>query len=125
MYLSTKTNLRGVSFQGILQILVTMVLLLPPLLAAADEDPCREEGIYVRNLTGINIWYTRDGGPCTIWSDDHILKIKPEETLLIYRDMICQTEYCPKNPTYDDYKSLDADLNCRVRILPSCNLSDM
>ena len=73
----------------------------------------------------VDVWYTRNGGPCTIWSDSHILIMKPEDTLIIYRDMTCGTEYCSKNPTYDVYKSLDANQNCRVRILPQCNLSDM
>jgi hypothetical protein len=100
-------------------------LTLFPVLALADEDPCRETGIYIGNQTTINVWYTRDGGPCTIWNHDHILIMKPEDILIIYRDTTCETEYCPRNPTYDVYKSLDEDGNCRVRILPNCGLSDM
>jgi hypothetical protein len=53
------------------------------------------------------------------------LIMKPEETLIIYRDMTCKTEYCSKNPTYDVYESFDANQNCRVRILSDCTLSDM
>jgi len=53
------------------------------------------------------------------------LIIKLEDTLIIYRDMTCKTGYCSKNPTYDVYKSFDANQNCRVRILPDCTLSDM
>ena len=112
-------------FQKILSTLAVIALTLIPLLALADEDTCREMGIYIGNQTMLNVWYTRNGGPCTIWVEGHILIIKPEDTLIIYRDMICKTEYCSKNPTYDVYKSLDANQNCRVRILPECNVSDM
>jgi len=100
-------------------------LTLFPVLTSADEDSCREKGIYIGNQTTRHVWYTRNGGPCTIWNDGHILIMKPEDTLIIYRDMTCETEYCSKNPTYDVYKSLDADQDCRVRILPNCTLSDM
>ena len=104
---------------------MVVALTLFPVLTTADEDSCREKGIYIGNQTTRNVWYTRNGGPCTIWSDDRILIMKPEDTLIIYRDMTCETEYCSKNPTYDVYKSLDADRDCRVRILPNCTLSDM
>lgn len=125
MCLSTRIPIKRIRFRRTLPALVVIALLYAPGLTLAEEDSCREAGIHVRNRTGINVWYTRNGGPCTIWNDDHILIIKPEETLNIYRDMICTTEYCPKHPTYEDYKSLDTDQNCRVRILPNCNLSDM
>jgi hypothetical protein len=112
-------------FQKILSALAVIALTLIPLLALADEDTCRETGIYIGNQTMLDVWYSRNGGPCTIWVHGHILIIKPEDTLIIYRDMICKTEYCSKNPTYDVYKSFDANQNCRVRILPDCTLSDM
>jgi hypothetical protein len=112
-------------FQKILSVLAVIALTLIPLLALADEDTCRETGIYIGNQTMLNLWYTRNGGACTILAHGHLLIIKPEDTLIIYRDMICKTEYCSKNPTYDVYKSFDANQNCRVRILPECNVSDM
>ena len=111
--------------QGMVPALMVIALTLFPVLASTEEDACREKGIYIGNQTTINLWYTRNGGPCTIWSDRHILIMKPEDTIIIYRDMICKTEYCSQNPTYDVYKSLDVDQNCRVKILPNCNLSDM
>ena len=112
-------------FQKVLSTLAVIALILIPLLAWADEDTCRETGIYIGNQTMLNVWYTRNGGPCTIWVEAHILIAKSEDTLIIYRDMTCKTDYCSKNPTYDVYKSLDANQNCRVRILPGCTLSDM
>jgi hypothetical protein len=108
----------------ILSTLAVIALTLIPLLALADEVTCRETGIYIANQT-MDLWYTRNGGACTIFATGHLIIIKPEDTLIIYRDMICKTEYCSKNPTYNDYKFLDANQNCRVRILPECNVSDM
>ena len=112
-------------FQKMLPVLIAMTFTLSPLLALAEEDLCQGTGIYIGNQTGLELWYTRNGGDCTIWTHHHILIMKPEDTLIIYRDMTCKTEYCSKNPTYDVYKSLDANQNCRVRILPNCTLSDM
>ncbi len=112
-------------FQKILSTLAVIALTLIPLLALADEDTCRETGIYIGNQSMINLWYIRNGGACAIFATGHLIIIKPEDTLIIYRDTICETEYCSNNPTYNDYKFLDANQNCRVRILPKCNVSDM
>jgi hypothetical protein len=122
---STRFIVKRILLQGILSLCMVITMLLFPLLSAADKDPCAAMGIYIGNQTTIDVWYARNGGPCTFWAHDHILILKPEETLLIYRDMTCQTLYCSKNPTYDDYQTLDANQNCRVRILPDCSLSDM
>ena len=111
-------------FQKLLSTLAVIALTLIPLLALAGEDTCRETGIYIGNQT-MDLWYTRNGGACTIFVTGHLIIIKPADTLIIYRDMICKTEYCSKNPTYNDYKFLDANRNCRVRILPECDVSDM
>ena len=117
---STRFIAKRIPFRGVVPALMIIALALFPLLASAGEDPCRQMGIYIGNQTMLNVWYTRNGGPCTVWDDGHILIIKPEDTLIIYRDTTCKTEYCSKNPTYDVYKSFDANQNCRVRILPDC-----
>jgi hypothetical protein len=122
---STRFIVKRIQFQGMISAFMVIALILFPLLASADEDPCREMGICIGNQTVHNVWYTRNGGPCTIWGRGHILIIKPEDTLIIYRDMLCKIEYCYKNPTYDVCKSFDANQNCRVRMLPDCTLSDM
>ena len=122
---STRLILKRIPFQGMIRALMIIALTLFPLLASAGEDPCREMGIYIGNQTTLDVWYTRNSGPCTIWSHGHILIMKPEDALIIYSDMTCKTEYCSKNPTYDVYESFDANQNCRVRILPDCTLSDM
>ena len=122
---STRFIAKRIPFRGVVPALMIIALALFPLLASAGEDPCRQMGIYIGNQTMLNLWYTRNGGPCTICVEAHIFSIKSEDTLIIYRDMTCKTEYCSKNPTYDVYKSFDANQNCRVRILPDCTLSDM
>ena len=122
---STRFIVKRIPYQGVVPALMIIALALFPLLASAGEDPCRQMGIYIGNQTMLNLWYTRNGGPCTICVEAHIFSIKSEDTLIIYRDMTCKTEYCSKNPTYDVYKSFDANENCRVRILPDCTLSDM
>jgi len=116
---------RRILFQEIPSALVVIALTLIPLLALANEDTCRETGIHIGNQTMVDLWYTRNGGACTILAHGHLIIIKPKDTLIFYRDMICETEYCPKKPSYDYYKHLDADQNCRVKILPGCNFSDM
>jgi len=119
--------IKKISFQRMVPalILIVIALTLLPLFASADEDSCREVGIYIGNQTTLDVWYTRNGGPCTLWRHGHLLTIKPEDTLILYSDIACKKEYCPNNPTYDVYKSVDANQNCRVRILPDCTLSDM
>jgi hypothetical protein len=121
---STRFIVKRIQFKGMVPAFMVIALTLFPLLVSADEDPCREMGIYIGNQT-MDLWYTRNGGACTIFATGHLIIIKPEDTLIIYRDMICKTEYCSNNPTYNDYKFFDANQNCRVRILPECNFSDM
>jgi len=124
VFASTRFIVKRIQFKGMVPAFMVIALTLFPLLVSADEDPCREMGIYIGNQT-MDLWYTRNGGACTLFATGHLIIIKPEDTLIIYRDMICKTEYCSNNPTFNDYKFLDANQNCRVRILPECNFSDM
>ncbi len=112
-------------FQKMVPVLIAIAFTSSPLLALAEEDPCQGPGIYIGNQTGLDLWYTRNGVDCTLWAHHHILMIGPKDKLVIFKDLICKTEYCPNNPPYQVYKSLDANQNCRVRILPQCTLSDM
>ena len=116
---------KRIPYQRMVPALMVIFLTFFPVWALSDEDACREIGIYIGNQAMLDVWYIRNGGPCTIWNHGHILIMKPEDRLIIYSDMTCKTEYCSKNSTYDDYKSLDANQNCQVRILPDCTLSDM
>jgi hypothetical protein len=105
--------------------LFVAVLFVEASYGVAADDPCSQSGIVIRNATMLNLWYKKNDGVCSIWIHEHRFTIRPEDTMKIYSDMDCKTLYCPKNPTYKDYKSLDANDSCGVRILPNCNLSDM
>ncbi len=91
---------------------------------AVDEDPCKDQGITVKNLSFKDIWYKRQGGSCIILKRNYFFSIKPEEEIRLFSDMVCETPYCPAC-TYPDYKSYDANGDCRVKILPENTLSDM
>ncbi|MCL5023490.1 MAG: hypothetical protein M1497_09025 [Nitrospirae bacterium] len=107
--------------------LLFLVLAFSAVVSAGDKktDPCADEGILVKNLTMLNLWYRNNGGACTIWIHDHILRIKPRGTVEIFSDLICKTAYCSPTPTYKDYKARDTNEDCGVKILPFCRLSDM
>jgi hypothetical protein len=109
----------GISFT----FLIFAIFAVP--LSAAEKDFCGREGIIVKNMTMIDLWYRKDGGNCTIWIHNHIFRIKPKDIVEIFSDLTCKKKYCKNNPTYRDYKSSDANGGCGVRILPDCNLSDM
>jgi hypothetical protein len=112
-------------FSGVLATFLIFMLYAVPVFAAQEEDQCREDGITVRNATMLDLWYKRNDGECLIWIHEHLFTIKSEDSIDIYSDMNCKTLYCTDNPTYKKYKSADADGNCRVKILPACNISDM
>jgi len=125
MSLSTRSTGGRITFRKTVFALVVIAIALFPLGVFADEESCHEMIIAVGNQTTRDVWYTRNNGPCTLWARAHLLMIKPDDTLILYRDMTCSTEYCPTNLTYDVLKSFDTNQNCRVRILPNCTLSDM
>lgn len=92
---------------------------------AEPKDPYREAGLIVKKLTTRDLWYKHKDGACYIWVKDHILVIKPGDTIGIFSDLTCETNYCKDKPAYKDYKATDRNGDCRVRILPDCRLSDM
>jgi hypothetical protein len=108
-----------------LSVLFFAVLSVGVSYTAADDDPCSANGIIVRNATMLDLWYKKSNGACSILIHEHLFAIRPGESVTLYSDMECRTLYCPENPSYKEYKSLDANGNCEVRILPNCNLSDM
>jgi hypothetical protein len=91
---------------------------------AVDEDPCKDQGITVRNLSFKDIWYKREGGSCTIVKRNYSFTIKPGEEMRLFSDSVCETPYCPEC-TYTYFKSYDANGNCRVKILLDDTISDM
>jgi hypothetical protein len=109
----------------VLTLAFIIILIVAPLSAATEEDPCREQGIWVRNATMADLWYKQNDGECFIWIHEHLFTILPGDRIKVFSDLNCQTLYCATNPTYIDYKSADTTGNCRVKILPNCTLSDM
>ncbi len=100
-------------------------LVTTPLFAEQEVDNCAQKGIVVKNLTMLDLWYKRNGGDCIIWIHDHVVFIKPGDVIEIFSDLTCKTPYCSSNPSYKDYKALDKNGDCAVRILPDCNVTDM
>jgi len=92
---------------------------------AANDDPCSTSGITVRNATMLDLWYEKNGGACSILIHEHLFTIRPQDAVIIYSDMDCKTLYCPRNAAYRDYKMIDKNGDCQVRILPDCNLAGM
>ncbi len=95
------------------------------LLAVQRKDNCAREGIVVKNLTMLDLWYKKKGGDCSIWIHNHVIIIRPGDVMEIFSDMTCGTLYCESSPTYKDYKTVDINGDCKVRILPDCTLSDI
>ena len=112
-------------YVGALCTFLIFVLFAAPLFAATKKDTCAAEGMIVKNMTMLDLWYEKNGGECTIWVHDHILMIKPEDAIDIFSDLTCETFYCENNPAYKDYKSVDKNGDCGVKLLPDCTLSDM
>jgi len=114
---------RNLYLSIIIGFLISTIFTAP--LSAAAADPCAAEGIIVKNMTMLDLWYKKDNGDCFMWRRNHIFRITSEDRIKIFSNLTCETLYCRRNPTYGDYKFIDGDGNCAVRILPDCNLSDM
>jgi hypothetical protein len=112
-------------YSAVLATSLIFILSAAPLFAVTEEDPCELQGIMVRNTTMLDLWYKKKGGECSIWIHEHLFTINTGDSIEIFSDLNCQTLYCKNNPAYKDYKSVDTNGNCRVRILPDCNISDM
>lgn len=106
-------------------ILIIFVLWELPLFAETGEDPCKKNGVVVKNLAIVTLWYKKNNGDCTILKRNYMFEIKPGDTVEVFSDLVCETPYCGSPVNYSDYKSVDTDGNCRVRIFMGCTLSDM
>ncbi len=96
-----------------------------PSWSLSETDPCKETGIVVKNMDLKQLWYKKNGGDCFLWRRNYMFTINPEDTVGVYSDLTCETLYCGVEHTFQDYRTIDTNNNCRVRILPGCNLSDM
>jgi len=91
---------------------------------AEDGDPCKDQGIAVKNLALKEVWYQSKGGNCVLLKRRNAFTIKPGEEIGLFSDIVCKTPYCPAS-LYTDYKTYDVNGDCKVRILPHNTLSDM
>ena len=113
---------RGCCF-SVFIVIICLLYAVP--LSAIAKDRCGKDGIIVKNMTMLDLWYKKNSGSCTIWRKNHIFRTGPGDAVEIFSDLACSRFYCEDNPTYEKYKSLDVNGDCAVRILPICNLSDM
>ena len=124
MSLSTWSIGKRIGFWKTLFALMMIAMALSPLRVWAEDGSC-ETGIIVGNQTMRDLWIKGGDGRCHIWRKHGTLKVRPEVTVIVYHDTACQAEYCSMSISFDGLMSIDLDKNCRVRMLPDCNLSDM
>jgi hypothetical protein len=121
----TRSDMNGSLYLRLICALFLITLSAAPSFAAAKDDPCKEEGIIVKNLSTRDLWYRKDGGPCFYWDKNKTFVIRPGEKIEIFSDLVCRTNYCKDNPSYKDYRNVDSNGNCAVAIHPGCKISDM
>ncbi len=113
-------------YQGLVAVLTLSALALTPPQVSAQEDPCKSTGMFVNNSTDLDIWYRLNEGACHGWVHDSIrLNIKPGDGLHLYRDLTCQTSYCPETLTYQRLAARDANRDCTVLVMPDCDVGDL
>ena len=126
MYRLTQIVMRKGLFQGLVAVFVLGALALLPPQVSAQEDPCKSTGMFVNNSTDLDIWYKLNEGACHGWVHDSIrLNIKPGDRLNLYRDLTCQTPYCPETLTYQRFTARDANRDCTVLVMPDCDVGDL
>jgi hypothetical protein len=91
---------------------------------AGDEDPCKDQGITVKNLSFREIWYQRKDGNCTMLNRNYSFTIRPDDEIRLFSDMVCKTLYCAAC-NYSDFKAHDANNDCRIKMLPENAFSDI
>ncbi len=109
---------------AILLVTISLFLLLRFPVFANDEDPCRDQGITVKNLTFKELWFKRKDGECTLLNRNHSFTVKPGEEIGLFSDMVCQTLYCAAC-NYANFKAYDTNNDCRMKMLPENAFSDM
>lgn len=94
--------------------------------AQETADPCTQGGVYIVNLTGLDLWYKRDGGSCTLWEFSKFnIPVRPGERIEVFTDLTCQTAMCPEPLTYEKCKSVDQNGNCLMKVDYGCKLLDV
>ncbi len=93
--------------------------------AQGTTDTCAQDGVYIVNLSGLDLWYKRDGGACTYWKYSAFnIPIRPGERIEVFSDLTCQTAICDEPLTYESCKSADQNGNCIMKVDYPCKLRD-
>ncbi len=108
----------------IFSVFLLISLLTNPFWAFAEEDACAEKGILVKNMTTFNLWSRVDQGACYIYQKNKFVRVLPGEKIGIFSDLVCLTSHCD-DFTYEKFLSSDGNGDCRVRINPGCEVSDL
>lgn len=106
-------------------ILVTLLFSVVAVVAETGGDTCEGKGIVMKNLTLVDLRYKKNNGDCTILKRNYMVDILQGDTIELFTDLTCQTPYCRGPITYSEFKAVDSDRNCRVRLLLGCSLNDM
>lgn len=94
--------------------------------AQAADDSCAQGGVYIANLTDLDLWIKRDGGACTLWRHFGFnIPIRPGERIEIFSDLDCRTTPCEAPLTYETCRPVDGNGDCMIKINQPCKLLDV
>ncbi len=94
--------------------------------AQETPDSCAQGGVYIANLTDLDLWFKRDGGDCNYWRHNAFnIPIRPGELIKIFSDLYCEMTPCDEPLTYRTCKSVDKNGDCIIKISHPCKLLDV
>jgi hypothetical protein len=94
--------------------------------AQVAPDSCAQGGVYIANLTDLDLWIKRDGGACTLWRHFGFnIPIRPGERIEVFFDLNCQRTECDEPLTYETCRSVDRNGDCVIKIDYPCKLLDV
>jgi len=79
-------------------------------------------GYTLRNMTGANRWYRRNGGACTAWANNGDVIVASADTYDIYTNNTCATLCASTN--YLNQQVYDLNSNCLTRMNATCVFAD-
>ena len=79
-------------------------------------------GYTLRNMTGANRWYRRNGGACTAWANNGDVTVAAADAYDIYTNNTCTTLCVSTN--YLNQQAFDLNSNCLTRMNSTCVFAD-
>ncbi|MBF0399035.1 MAG: DUF86 domain-containing protein [Desulfobacterales bacterium] len=93
-------------------------------LSCTKYDFCSNSGIDIRNNTGGNLYYKKNNGACTAWTNGTDQNLLPIDNYMIYSDSLCNST-TPCAITYAQHNQTDYNNNCQTNLDSNvCNTSD-